>query len=129
MTRQAEQGEPREVLGDEPVERFESVVQAALRRKPAQEARLAGAFRALVPHSPKLGRLLAKTVETLVKRASFDRPLYAGCVRAYAELDPEGAAEDLERALGTEEAGGLPTLSACCHPSRRLSDPLARVAG
>jgi hypothetical protein len=51
MSKKAELGE---LLGDEPVERFEAVIQAALRRKPAQEAKLAGALRALAPHSGRL---------------------------------------------------------------------------
>jgi hypothetical protein len=126
MTRKAEQGE---LLGDEPVERFEAVIQAALRRKPTQEAKLAGAFRALAPHSGRLSKLLAQTVETLVKRASFDRPLYAGAVRALVDIDEDAACVELERALGTEEAGGLASLSAaCCLSGVRLSEPLARVA-
>jgi hypothetical protein len=126
MTRTAEQGE---LLGDEPVERFETVIQAALRRKPSHEAKLAGAFRALAPHSARLSRLLGQTVETLVKRASFDRPLYAGAVRALVHIDEDAAAVELERALSTEEAGGLSTLSAAsCHASARLAEPLARVA-
>jgi hypothetical protein len=126
MSRRAELGEH---LGDEQVERFETVIQAALRRKPSQEAKLAGAFRAVAPHSERLAKLLAHTVETLVKRASFDRPLYAGAVRALAEIDPAAAAVELERALAGEDAGGLPTLSAaCCLTSARLAEPLARVA-
>jgi hypothetical protein len=126
MSKKAEVGE---LLGDEPVERFEAVIQAALRRKPAQEARLAGAFRALAPYSGRLVRLLGQTVETLVKRSSFDRPLYAGTVRALADTDPGVAAVELERALSGEEAGGLPTLSAACWVgSARLAEPLARVA-
>jgi hypothetical protein len=127
MIRKAELGE---LLGDEPVERFEAVVQAALRRKPSQEAKLTGAFRALAPHSARLVKLLGHTVETLVKRASFDRPLYAGAVRALADIDPETASSELERALAGEEAGGLATLSAaCCLVSAQLAEPLARVAG
>jgi hypothetical protein len=127
MIAKAEQGE---LLGDEPVERFEAVIQAALRRKPSQEAKLAGALRALAPHSTRLAALLGHTVETLVKRASFDRPLYAGTVRALADIDPAAAATELERALTGEEAGGLASLSAaCCLASARLAEPLAKVAG
>ena len=118
-----------EHIGEQPVERFEAIIRQALRRKPAQEAKLSGALRVLAPHSPRLGDLLGRTVETLVKRASFDRPLYAGSVRALSELYRDLAATDLERALGTEDAGGLATLSACCVPSPALSDSLARVAG
>jgi hypothetical protein len=118
-----------ELIGDKPVERFEAVILAALRRKPSQEAKLAGAFRALAPHSDRLVQLLTRTVETLVRRASFDRPLYAGTVRALSEVDEELAAVELDRALVTEEAGGLATLSACCIPSALLAEPLRRVAG
>ena len=126
MSRKAEPGE---LLGDEPVERLEAVIQAALRRKPSQEAKLAGAFRALAPYSARLVKLLGHTVETLVKRASFDRPLYVGTVRALADIDPQAAATELERALAGEEAGGLATLSAaCCLASARLAEPLAKVA-
>ncbi|HEX4336059.1 MAG TPA: hypothetical protein VH062_09115 [Polyangiaceae bacterium] len=126
MIGKAEHGE---LLGDEPVERFEAVIRAALRRKPSQEAKLAGALRAVAPYSARLVQLLGDTVETLVKRASFDRPLYAGTVRALADVDAERAATEVERALGAEEAGGLATLSAaCCLASKRIAEPLARVA-
>jgi hypothetical protein len=127
MTGKSEQGE---LLGVEPVERLEAFIVGALRRKPAQEPKLTGALRALAPHSGRLVRVLASTVETLVKRGSFERPLYAGAVRALAELDPAAAAVELERALGADEAGGLATLSATAMvPGERLSEPLARVAG
>ncbi|HEX4475062.1 MAG TPA: hypothetical protein VH142_08300 [Polyangiaceae bacterium] len=126
MTRTSDQGE---LLGEEPVRRLEANVQAALRRKPAQEMKLAGAFRELAPNSKRLGDLLAETVETLVKRASFDRPLFAAAVRGLADVRGAGAASEIERALSTEEAGGLSTLSAACRlDSTRLSDALARVA-
>jgi hypothetical protein len=127
MTRKGDQGE---LLGDEPVARLDAVIQAAIRRKPPHEAKVAGSFRALAPYSGKLRILLAQTVHTLVKRASFDRALYAGAVRAFAELEPTAAAVEIERALAAEEAGGLSTLSAACFVGNaRLSEPLARVAG
>jgi hypothetical protein len=69
-------------------------------------------------------------VETLVRRASFERSLYAGAVRALAELDGSAAAPELERALSTEDAGGLATLSAACGVSDpRLREALAKLAG
>lgn len=126
MTKKDEQGE---LLGEEFVGRIEAMVRGALRRKPAQESRIAGAFRVLSPHSARLRALLVDTVETLVKRSSFDRPLYAAVARALPELDGAGAASFLERALASEEAGGLATLSAACFAaSERLAEPLARVA-
>jgi len=126
MTKSDEQGE---LLGEELVGRIEATVRGALRRKPAQESRVAGALRVLSPHSSRLRALLADTVETLVKRSSFERPLYAAAARALPELDGAGAATFLESALACEEAGGLATLSACCSvASQQLAGPLARVA-
>jgi hypothetical protein len=126
MTKKDEQGE---LLDEELVTRVEAIVQGALRRKPVQESRLAGAVRVAAPFSERLRALVGGTVDTLVKRASFERPLYAAAVRALPELDVAGAATSLERALVCEEAGGLATLSACCSvASDRLADPLARVA-
>jgi hypothetical protein len=126
MDRKAEQGE---LLGEELVQRIEAIVLSALKRKPSQEARVAGAFRALAPYSSQLAEVCVRTVDTLVRRASFDRPLYAAAIRALAEIDGITAASEIERALSTEEAGGLPTLSAACVVrSPRLSDTLARVA-
>jgi len=126
MTRTSEQGE---LLGEEAVGRFEAHVKAALRRRPPHEAKLAGSFRELAPHSKRLVALLVETVETLVKRASFDRPLYAAAVRCLAEVDGAAASREIERALASEEAGGLSTLSAACSiENAGLSEPLARVA-
>jgi hypothetical protein len=126
MTKQDSQGE---LLGEELVGRVEAMVHGAIRRKPTQESRLAGAFRVLAPHSATLADVLRRSVHTLVKRASFERPLYAASVRALPELDESGAVDAFERALGCDEAGGLATLSACCSvASDRLSEPLARVA-
>ncbi len=127
MTGKSEQGE---LLGSEPVERLEAVVLAALRRKPGGEAKLAGAFRALCPHSGRLSGLLRRTVETLTQRGSFARSLYVGSVRALCDVDASAAALVLERALRSVDAGGLATLSAACRiGSGRLAEPLAKVAG
>lgn len=126
MTKKDEQGE---LLGEELVGRFEAIVRGALRRRPAQESRLAGALRVLSPFSVRLRVLMLDTVETLVKRASFDRPLYAAAARALPELHGAAAASALERALARDEAGGLATLSACCWVGgKELAEPLARVA-
>jgi len=126
MTRKSEAGE---LLGEEPVARLEAAIAATLRRRHAQEAKIAGAFRTLSPHSGRLGQLLIRTVETLVKRSSFDRSLYAGTVRALPEVETTGAAPAVERALSAEDGGGLATISAACRiRSARLSEPLTRVA-
>lgn len=116
-------------LDEGAAERLESEVRAALRRKPANEARLAGSVRALAPFSSRLRAAMASAVETLVKRGSFSRPLYAACVRSLAELDDRRVVPAVKRALGSDDAGGLATLSAACFAAdASLAEPLARVA-
>lgn len=118
-----------EFLGEEPVERMDSDVKSALRRRPSHEDRLAGAFRALAPYSPRLRALLGEVTEVLVRRGSFDRPLYGAAVRSLAELSNGEATGVLTQALSSEDAGGLATLSAACFSSDpELATPLARVA-
>jgi len=118
-----------EVSRVEPAERIQADVAAALRRRPAQDARLAGALRTLVPLSADLRALLVKTVDTLVKRGSFDRALYRSSIRALAELGDRRAAPLLKKALASDGAGGLTTLSAASFTSDpALGEPLARLA-
>ena len=126
MTMRAENGE---ALGDEPVARLEVDLSAALRRKPAHEDRLAGAIRALVPFSQRLRAAVVSTLDTLVRRRTHQRPLYAGCVRALAEAGERRATALLGRALSEEDAGGLSALSAAClSDDPALNDALARIA-
>jgi hypothetical protein len=126
MVKRAAQGE---VLGDTVVSRLEADVVSALRRKPTQEARLAGSLRALAPHSPRVRDALQKALETLVKRGTYQRPLYAAAVRALAEQGERRAVAQIKRALGSDEFGGLATLSAACSVTdSSLTDPLARIA-
>ncbi len=126
MAKKSDQGE---VLGEEPTHRLETDVAAALRRKPAQEPRLSGALRALAPHSVHVRRLLGKALETLVRRGSFQRPLYASSVRALSEFGDRRVVAQLKKALNTETAGGLATLSAACFLNdASLAEPLVRVA-
>ncbi len=126
MAKRAAQGE---VVDESVAARIEADVVAALRRKPAQEAKLAGALRALAPGSQRLRALQATTVETLVKRGTFARPLYAAAVRGLCEQTDKRGVAHVKRALLADDAGGLPTLSGSCfvHDSG-LSDALARVA-
>ena len=121
--------DPGEVLGGEPVERLEACVSAALRRRPAHEAHVGGALRALSPFSGRLQNVIAETVDVLSKRGSFDRPLYGATVRSLAESDGRASAAVLCEALATDEAGGLSTLSASSFvDDRALSAALAKVA-
>ena len=111
------------------VTRLTGDLRAALRRRPAQEARLAGVLRALAPHSTSLCDALLEAFELMVKRGSFERPLYAASVRAIGEsLDRRGT-PSLKKALESEESGGFATLSAACRTNDpALADALGKVA-
>lgn len=127
MTKRAEQGE---ILGEEALGRLETDLKAALRRKPAQEAKLAGSLRVLAPYSTRLQKAIGAALALMIKRGSYSRPLYAGLVRALGEMGDERAGMALKSALTTDDAGGLATLSAACFVEHaNLSDVLAKVAG
>ena len=79
MTMRAAQGHA--PLTDEVVARFASDARAALRRKPAQEARLAGALRELAGCSTSLAGTVFEVSDILVRRNSFVRPLYGALCR------------------------------------------------
>jgi hypothetical protein len=118
-----------EALDERAVNRLSADLSAAVRRKPAQERRLAGALRALVPYSSALRESLLSAVETLVKRSSYGRPLYAAGVRALSEANDRRCSASLGRALASEDAGGLTSLSAAClSRDPELGEALARVA-
>ncbi len=118
-----------ELLGEDLVLRFEKEVAAALRRKPAHEALLAGGLRVLAPHSKRLRALTHRVVFTLVKRGSYDRSLYGACGRCLAETDASQATPHLSGPLASESAGGLSTLSAATLITEpALREPLARAA-
>lgn len=111
------------------VDRLKGDLAQALRRKPAHEGKCAGAVRCLLPLSSDLRQVVDEGLSTLVKRGSFGRPLYAGCMRGLAQTEPRRAVPLLKQALATDEAGGLATLSAACFvPDEGLSEALARVA-
>jgi len=117
-----------DVLGSETCARLETDLRAALRRKPAQEGRLAGILRALAPLSSALRRTGASLLDTMVRRSSFERPLYASAIRTLAESSAPEAPELIARAL-SNEGGGLPALSAACFcGDPALAEPLLRAA-
>ena len=80
-------------------------VRAALRRRPAHEAKLAGTLRAIASHSPTLLGELLVTVETVARRGSFERPLYSAAVRSLSEHGEERLLPTLAKVLATEDAG------------------------
>ena len=118
-----------DVIDEQVVARLNADLRAALRRRPTQEARLAGVLRALAPHSTSLCDGLLQAFELLVKRGSFERPLYAACVRVIGELADRRATASFKKALDAAESSSLATLSAACRTTDPgLSDALAQVA-
>jgi len=118
-----------DVIDQQVVSRLAADLRAALRRRPAQEARLAGVLRALAPHSATLCDELLAAFELMVKRASFERPLYAASVRAVGESGDRRATASFKKALESEETGSLATLSAASRTTDPgLSEALAKVA-
>jgi len=117
------------ILDDAVEARLTAGVAAALRRRSANEALLAGCLRCLAPYSPRILDLLERVLRVLIKRGSCSRALYAASVRGLAEIDGRRVAEPLAGVLGHDEAGGLASLSAACWTRETgLAQPLARVA-
>jgi hypothetical protein len=118
-----------DVIDGEAVSRLGADLRAAMRRRPAQEARLAGVVRALAPHSASLCDSLLEAFELMVRRSSFERPLYAAVARAVAELADRRSTPSFKRALEAEESGNLVTISASCRTTDpALGEVLAKVA-
>jgi hypothetical protein len=117
------------VIDEQVVARLGRDLRAALRRRPAQEARLAGVLRALAPYSPPLCDGMLEAFELLVKRASFDRPLYAASARVMGETADRRATPHFRKALESEESATFASLSAACRTTDPgLSEALAKVA-
>lgn len=125
----ARSGARAEVLDKGVRARLEEELDAALKRRPASEVRLAGALRALAPLSPSLRNALSDAAQVLVRRGSFDRELYVACLRSLAEVDDKRVAGLLAQALASDDAGGMATLSAACFASDpSLGHVLAKLA-
>jgi hypothetical protein len=117
------------VMGGGGVERLVREVRAALRRRSAHEAKLAGTLRAVSAHAPELSRELLVAVETVARRGSFERPLYGCAVRALSEQGDSALIPVLAEILSAADAGGLSSLCAACFTKdASLREPLARVA-
>jgi hypothetical protein len=109
--------------------RFELELEGALKRRNGGEAKLAGALRALAPLSPGLRSSMAEATSIMLRRGSFSREVYIGCIRALAEADDRSATTLLKQALSGEEAGGSAALSAACFSrDAALTAPLAKLA-
>jgi hypothetical protein len=109
--------------------RLEAELDGALKRRPAGEAKVAGAVRAVAALSPTLRNAVAEAAEVLVRRGSFARELYSASIRALAEASDKRAPELLRSALAQDGAGGSATLSAACFcRDAGLASPLAKIA-
>jgi hypothetical protein len=109
--------------------RFETELEAALRRRPASETKLAGALRAVASLSPALRNAVADVAQTMVKRGSYSREIYNASIRTLAEANDKRVPALLVNALSSHDAGGYATLSAAslCKDSS-LAAPLAKLA-
>lgn len=117
-----------EILSEAILRRVEGDVSSALKRRPPNEARLAGALRALAPRSPAARNLLAKAGMALARRAAFDRDLFAAAVRDLAEAQDPRALPLLRMALAHEGGGGPAVLSAACFTrDESLAEPLVKL--
>ncbi len=109
--------------------RFEDELDAALKRKPTNEAKLAGALRALTGLSPALRAAVASAAEVMLRRGSYGRELYGASLRALAEADDRHTTALLKTALASDEAGGSAALSAACFSrDPALGPALAKAA-
>jgi len=109
--------------------RLDDEVDAALKRRPANEGKLAGALRAMAPLSPALRTSLGEATSVLLRRGAHHRELYACGIRSLAEAQDRQSASLLRNALATDDAGGSAALSAACFSrDAELSAPLAKIA-
>jgi hypothetical protein len=109
--------------------RFEDEIDAALKRRPAGEAKLAGAVRAVARFSPALRASLGEATAVLLRRGGRTRELYGCGLRALAEAQDRQAVPLLRQALSSDEAGGPAALSAACFSrDPELSTILTKLA-
>jgi hypothetical protein len=109
--------------------RFEEEIDAALKRRPTSEAKLAGAVRAVAWLSPALRASLGEATSVLLRRGARQRELYACGLRALSEAQDRQSVALLRQALGGDEAGGPAALSAACFSrDAELSPLLAKIA-
>jgi hypothetical protein len=109
--------------------RFDEEIEAALKRRPTNEGKLAGALRAVAPLSPQIRASVANAMSVLLRRRTLDRELYVAAVRSLAECKDKAAPALLRQALASDDAGGTATLSAaasCDDPE--LGPLLSKVA-
>jgi len=118
-----------EILDKATRSRLEAELDAAVKRRPANERKLAGVLRALAPLSPSLRAAMAEATDTFLRRGTLDRELYGACLRSLGEARDRSVTPLLKRALALESAGGTAALSAACFSTDpALAPALAKVA-
>jgi hypothetical protein len=118
-----------DLVGKVARERFAEEIDAALKRRPSNEAKLAGALRAVAPLSAQVRTSVADAVRVLLRRRTLDRELYGASVRSLAECHDKAAPSLLMQALASDDAGGTATLSAaaaCTDPE--IGPLLSKIA-
>jgi hypothetical protein len=109
--------------------RLEAELDAAIKRRPSSERKLAGVLRTLAPLSPTLRAAMADATETFIRRGTLDRELYGACLRSLGETRDKSVTILLKRALALDSAGGAAALSAASFSTDAALGPsLAKVA-
>lgn len=118
-----------EMVGPELGLRLSVELGAALRRRPAHEAGLAGVLRILIGHCERLREAGGAALDVLVRRNTLARPLYGALLRALVEFEDARVTVPLCRALAREDGGGLPTIAAAAlSDDAAVESPLAHLA-
>jgi len=118
-----------DLVGKVARQRFEEEVDAALKRRPTNEAKLAGALRAVAPLSPQVRSCLGEALRVMLRRRTLERELWAASVRSLAECKDKSSGGILRQALSEDGAGGTATLSAAAAcADRELGPLLSKVA-
>lgn len=118
-----------DLLGPQTVDRLETELRSALRRKTANEARLGGALQLLAPHSERLRESMLAALDVLVHRGAYLRPLYLFILRSLVACREPRLAPLLCKALSLEDGAGLGTLAAAAmYKHSGIGAPLAKLA-
>jgi hypothetical protein len=118
-----------DLVGKVARQRFEEEIDAALKRRPTHEGKLAGALRAVAPLSPQVRGCLGEALRVMLRRRTLDRELWAASVRSLAECKDKAAGGILQQALSEGDAGGTATLSAAAAcGDRELGPMLSKIA-
>jgi len=118
-----------DLLGPQTVDRLETELRSALRRKPANETRLGGALQLLAPYSDRLREAMLAALDLLVHRGAYLRPLYLFILRGLIACREQRVTPLLCKALSLEDGAGLGTLAAAAMCTQSgIGAPLVKLA-